>query len=238
VAGFPAFLGQAADKYFVLSTGHSTTGLDAIVEVAGEPDARVGYGAPFPLSRSCSTRRCIRFAGMRRSPGRWNIGPHTVNNIVFPAVLPDSLAAYRIARPAQQVPDGSRRISTTMPGPGTGRQPTTTRVVPPVSLWEWETTMEQQHNGSPTRRGSDNRNGTIEPGGVGYERAMIEFIRRWHRFGGGSARDIFAEFGLGEHEFFRRTLELLSTGPSAGINEETAEYIRKVCRWRLSAVRC
>ena len=35
LAGFPAFLDQAADKFFVLSTGHSTTGLDAIVEVTG-----------------------------------------------------------------------------------------------------------------------------------------------------------------------------------------------------------
>jgi Staphylococcal nuclease homologue len=33
MAGFPAFLDQAADKFFILSTGHSTTGLDAIVEV-------------------------------------------------------------------------------------------------------------------------------------------------------------------------------------------------------------
>jgi hypothetical protein len=39
-----------------------------------------------------------------------------------------------------------------------------------------------------------------------------------------------------EHEFFRRTLGLLQTGPFAGINEETAKNIRKVCRWRLSAV--
>jgi hypothetical protein len=31
---------------------------------------------------------------------------------------------------------------------------------------------------------------------------------------------------------------LLQTGPFAVINEETAEYIRKVCRWRLSVVRC
>ena len=98
--------------------------------------------------------------------------------------------------------------------------------------------MEQQRNGSPTRRISGNRDETIEPGGVGDERAMIEFIRLWHRFGGGPARDIFAEFGLAEHEFFRRTLELLQTGPFAGSNEETAEYIRKVCRWRLSAIRC
>jgi len=96
--------------------------------------------------------------------------------------------------------------------------------------------MEQQRNASPTGRGSGHRDETIEPGGVGYERAMIEFIRRWHRFGGGSARDIFAEFGLAEHEFFRRTLGLLQTGPLAGVNEETAKNIRKVCRWRLSAV--
>ena len=33
MAGFPAFLDQAADKFFILSTGHSTTGLDAVVEV-------------------------------------------------------------------------------------------------------------------------------------------------------------------------------------------------------------
>jgi hypothetical protein len=35
MAGLPAFLDQAADKFFVLSTGHSTTGLDAVVEVSG-----------------------------------------------------------------------------------------------------------------------------------------------------------------------------------------------------------
>jgi hypothetical protein len=71
--------------------------------------------------------------------------------------------------------------------------------------------MEQQRNASPTRRGSGHRDETIEPDGVGCERAMIEFIRRWHRFGGGSAQDIFAEFGLAEHEFFRRTLEILQS---------------------------
>src|SRR6476660_5060756 len=97
--------------------------------------------------------------------------------------------------------------------------------------------MEQQRNACPTRRGSGHLDETTGHAAVGYERAMIEFIRRWHRFGGGPARDIFG-FGLAEHEFFRRTLELLQTRPFAGINEETAEYIRKVCRWRLSAVCC
>lgn len=33
--GFPAFLAQAADRYFILSTGHSTTGLDAITVIDG-----------------------------------------------------------------------------------------------------------------------------------------------------------------------------------------------------------
>lgn len=94
--------------------------------------------------------------------------------------------------------------------------------------------MEQQRNASPTRRGSGHLDETIGHGGVGYERAMIEFIRRWHRFGGGSARDIFAEFGLAEHEFFSRTLELLQTGLFAETTDETVEYIRKVCRWRVS----
>ena len=98
--------------------------------------------------------------------------------------------------------------------------------------------MEPQRKASPIRWGAGNRDETTEAGGIGDERAMIEFIRRWHRFGGGSAPDIFAEFGLAEHEFFGRTLELLQTRPFAGINEETADYIRKVCRWRLSVVRC
>jgi hypothetical protein len=35
LAGFPAFLDQAADRFFILSTGHSTTGLDEVVEVNG-----------------------------------------------------------------------------------------------------------------------------------------------------------------------------------------------------------
>jgi hypothetical protein len=98
-----------------------------------------------------------------------------------------------------------------------------------------EVTMEQQHNCSPIRRGAVDRDETTEAGRADYERSMIDFIRRWHRFGGGSARDILVEFGLPEHEFFRRTLELLQTRLFTGMTEETAEYIRKVCRWRLSA---
>jgi hypothetical protein len=114
---------------------------------------------------------------------------------------------------------------------------TETRGVPPFSLGKRESTMEQQRNGIPTRRSSGFRDEITETAGLRGERAIIEFIRRWHRFGGGSAGDIFAEFGLAEHEFFSRTLELLQIGHFAGINEETAEYIRKVCRWRLVTLR-
>jgi hypothetical protein len=35
LAGFPGFLDQAADRFFILSTGHSTTGLDVVVEFDG-----------------------------------------------------------------------------------------------------------------------------------------------------------------------------------------------------------
>jgi len=74
--------------------------------------------------------------------------------------------------------------------------------------------MEQQHNCGASRRGAGHRDETTAAGRARDERNMLEFIRRWHRFGGGSARDIFVEFGLAEHEFFGRTLELLQTGCS------------------------
>jgi hypothetical protein len=35
MADIPAFLDQASDKFFILSTGHSMNGLDSIVEVNG-----------------------------------------------------------------------------------------------------------------------------------------------------------------------------------------------------------
>ncbi len=36
LAGFPGFLDQHADRFFILSTGHSTTGLDAVIEINGD----------------------------------------------------------------------------------------------------------------------------------------------------------------------------------------------------------
>ena len=101
--------------------------------------------------------------------------------------------------------------------------------------------MQQQPNNGRTRRPDTFDDGTEtacggnrSSRGFAYERAIIDFIRRWHRFGGGSARDIFEEFGLSEHEFFTKTVELLGSTGAAGVSEETANRIRKVCRWRLS----
>ena len=103
--------------------------------------------------------------------------------------------------------------------------------------------MQQQPNSSRVRR-PDNLDDPAEPANVGnwssrglaYERAIIDFIRHWHRFGGGSALHIFEEFGLSEHDFFTKTVELLGSSRAWGINEETAIRIRKVCRWRLSVL--
>jgi hypothetical protein len=103
--------------------------------------------------------------------------------------------------------------------------------------------MQQQSNSSRIRRPHD-LDDSAEPAYVGngssrgfaLERAIIDFIRRWHRFGGGSARDIFEEFGLSEHEFFTKTVELLGSTVASGVSEETANRIRKVCRWRLSVL--
>jgi hypothetical protein len=45
LSGFPAFLAQAQDRFFILSTGHSTTGLDAVVEVTNGQTVRMTHPA-------------------------------------------------------------------------------------------------------------------------------------------------------------------------------------------------
>src|ERR1700758_5820468 len=62
------------------------------------------------------------------------------------------------------------------------------------------------------------------------ERAMVYFIRRWYRFGGGSGHDIFVEFGLIEQQFFGRVLELFDTVPTPhGVTADILGQMRKVC---------
>lgn len=40
---------------------------------------------------------------------------------------------------------------------------------------------------------------------------ILGFARRWYLFGGGSAEDILVEFGITEHEYFRRLGAVLDT---------------------------
>ncbi|MEW2120418.1 thermonuclease family protein [Streptomyces sp. NPDC005474] len=45
LAGFPAFLAQKQDKYFILSTGHATTGLDLVVQVTNGQTIKMTHPA-------------------------------------------------------------------------------------------------------------------------------------------------------------------------------------------------
>ncbi|GAB3230853.1 hypothetical protein GCM10027535_38080 [Mycolicibacterium hippocampi] len=68
------------------------------------------------------------------------------------------------------------------------------------------------------------------------ERAMIEFVRRWHSYGGGPACTIFVEFGITERDFFSRTLALLKTDYTAArLSSATIALMQNVCLWRLDA---
>ncbi|WP_163888781.1 hypothetical protein [Mycolicibacterium hippocampi] len=63
---------------------------------------------------------------------------------------------------------------------------------------------------------------------------MIEFVTRWHLYGGGPASEIFVDFGISEREFFARTLRLLATDYTAShVDAATAGRLREVCRRRL-----
>ncbi|PSJ30498.1 nuclease [Streptosporangium nondiastaticum] len=43
LTGFPVFLASKADRYFILSTGHSTTGLDFVIEVTNGQTVRMTH---------------------------------------------------------------------------------------------------------------------------------------------------------------------------------------------------
>ena len=63
---------------------------------------------------------------------------------------------------------------------------------------------------------------------------ILEFAYRWHRFGGGSAGDIFIEFGLTEQQYFGRLRRLLDR-PHDGTTAVTAlRAIRMICDYRLA----
>ncbi|MBX8689324.1 hypothetical protein ACP6C7_14445 [Mycolicibacterium septicum] len=67
-----------------------------------------------------------------------------------------------------------------------------------------------------------------------FERGMIDFVRRWEPYGGGSASDIYESFGMRESAFFARALALLDTDYVASHFDSTVTHrIRDVCLLRL-----
>jgi hypothetical protein len=47
------------------------------------------------------------------------------------------------------------------------------------------------------------------PARLTEEQRILDFAARWHRFGGGTAEDIFVMFGIDEREFAVRVLGIL-----------------------------
>lgn len=67
-----------------------------------------------------------------------------------------------------------------------------------------------------------------------YERDMVRFAMDWLEYGGGAAGQIFEEFGLAEHEFFRRVFLLIKT-PTARVllGQVVAQQLTRMCLSRL-----
>ncbi|NTY63999.1 hypothetical protein [Mycolicibacterium sphagni] len=67
-----------------------------------------------------------------------------------------------------------------------------------------------------------------------YERDMVRFAIDWREYGGGAAGQIFEEFGLAEHEFFRRVFLLIKT-PTARVvlGQILAQQLTRMCLSRL-----
>lgn len=61
----------------------------------------------------------------------------------------------------------------------------------------------------------------------------IEFARRWAPGGGGSAEDIFVQFGVSEPVFFTRLAYFLDTSPSGTVPPDTLAILRAMCEQRL-----
>jgi hypothetical protein len=61
---------------------------------------------------------------------------------------------------------------------------------------------------------------------------LVEFAEQWYPFGGGSAEDIFVEFGLTAEAYFKRLSDALHVGVP-GLSPEVDEALRRVCDQRL-----
>lgn len=61
---------------------------------------------------------------------------------------------------------------------------------------------------------------------------LVEFAEQWYPFGGGSAEDIFVEFGLTVDAFFERLSDALDVG-AGGLSPEVHEALQRICNQRL-----
>lgn len=63
---------------------------------------------------------------------------------------------------------------------------------------------------------------------------LIAFARVWSHYGGGSAEDIFVEFGLTENEYFTRLDKVLrKRSPDISLAADELARIKRVCGARL-----
>ncbi|WP_072803771.1 DUF3263 domain-containing protein [Rhodococcoides yunnanense] len=63
--------------------------------------------------------------------------------------------------------------------------------------------------------------------------AILTFARSWYGYGGGSAEDIYVEFGLPARTYFERLRQILDSPTAANVDEETRDAMRSVCVRRL-----
>lgn len=71
-----------------------------------------------------------------------------------------------------------------------------------------------------------------------YERDMVRFAINWRCYGGGPPGQIFEEFGLPEHEFFRRILLLVRAPTSSlALGRPLTEQLVQTCLSRLRRCR-
>ena len=64
-------------------------------------------------------------------------------------------------------------------------------------------------------------------------RAMIDYLRRWYQYGGGSDDDIFVTFGVSSRAFFSDLLALLDNWEGSALSARERTSMQKVCRARL-----
>ncbi|WP_433502647.1 hypothetical protein ACQP04_23075 [Pseudonocardia halophobica] len=62
---------------------------------------------------------------------------------------------------------------------------------------------------------------------------VLDFARRWFRYGGGPAIEIMAGLGLTQLQFFTALLEALDTDPPADLGEQVIGEMRRVARHRI-----